>query len=203
MRSRAEREARLARVARLIAAEPEISDREAARRLGTTDKTVAADRRRLVDRADGPRPPAPPLGNQRAATAGGATGEFAVAPLRHKHAEELLQDFPWIDGRRRAILADRLARIEAAIAWLDRQGGVVRNREGEVYPVVDRVDRWGSRVEKLLRELDEEGRALGRSRLPDQLGAGDLAALSSDDRRQLLALVEKASAATEGDASDE
>jgi hypothetical protein len=187
----AARDKRRARLRRLLTDDPSLSDRAAARALGVDHKTVARDRAAIAA-ADGPRPPAPPRGNQRGATAGGATGEVAIAPLRAKHAEALLHDFPWIDPRRRAVLADRLARIEAAIAWLDLQGGVVRNAAGDVFPVIDRVERWGSRVETLLRELDEEGRTIGRNRLPAQLGAGDLTALSSDERRQLLALVEKA-----------
>jgi Homeodomain-like domain len=91
----------------------------------------------------------------------GAYSERTVGPLREKHAAELARDYPGLDGRRLVLLADRLARIEAASAWLAGRE-IVRNEDGDVYAVVDRLERWASRAEDVLREVAAEHRDANR-----------------------------------------
>lgn len=97
-------------------------------------------------------------GNERAVVHG-ATSERRLAPLRDHHAAELRRDYPHLDGRRLALLADRLARLDAARTWLDAQEGIVRNKAGDVYPVVDRVEKWANRAEAVLATVEAEARA--------------------------------------------
>lgn len=96
-------------------------------------------------------------GNTRAMTHG-ARSELRLVPVRERHVAELHRQYPKLDGRRLVLLADRLARIEVASAWLDRQDGVVRNKDGEVFAVVGEVERWSSRAEKVLAEVEAEHR---------------------------------------------
>jgi DNA-binding transcriptional MerR regulator len=86
----------------------------------------------------------------------GAHSEKRVAPLREKHVAALANDYPRLDDRRRTLLADRLARIEAASAWLDDQESLVRDENGEVYSVVKAVETWSTRAEQLLAEIEAE-----------------------------------------------
>lgn len=104
-------------------------------------------------------------GNERSLKHG-ATSEQRIAPLREKHSDALRRDFDWLDDRRLALLADRLARIESGSAWLAGQGGVVRGDAGEVFPVVDRIEKWSSTAERVLAELWSEDRHRG-SASPD------------------------------------
>lgn len=99
--------------------------------------------------------PAPEDGNQRAATHGTHSAAI-LGPLRERHARELREDFPKLDGRRLALLADLLSRIDAGTTWLDAQGGIVRDHRGEVFPVVDRVATWGTTAWKLIGEAAKE-----------------------------------------------
>jgi hypothetical protein len=112
-------------------------------------------------------------GNGRAVT-NGAHSQQRLAPLREHHAAELRRDFPELDDRRLALLADRLARLDAARAWLDEQGGIVRNKHGEPYPIVDRIEKWATSTERRLDVLAAERRApipVG-DQLRDHLGDG-------------------------------
>lgn len=77
-------------------------------------------------------------------------------------AAGLRRDYPGLDDRRLAILADRLARMESARRWLDAQDGVVRGKDGEPYPVVALVETWGRQAEKILAELEAERRKGGK-----------------------------------------
>lgn len=86
----------------------------------------------------------------------GATGEVALAPVRAKHVLSLRERFPDLDDLRLSLLADRLARVELATVWLDAQGGVVRDKQGRIYDVADRVEKWASTAERVLREIERE-----------------------------------------------
>lgn len=101
--------------------------------------------------------------NQRALKHG-ATSEQQLGPLRQNDALELSQSFPELDKRRVAILADRLARLESAWTWLDGQGGVVRNSEGDVFPVPDRLEKWAVVAELRLAQAKDERKRHGRRR---------------------------------------
>lgn len=95
-----------------------------------------------------------------------AQAEGALAPLREHHARELACDFPDLDDRRRAILADKLARIECAAGWLDTQGTVVADPvRGETFPVVDRLESWTNVAWRL---LEQAGQGSGRRAAPAQ-----------------------------------
>lgn len=99
-------------------------------------------------------------GNQ-ASLKHGATSELSLAPVRTEMDVELAADYPNLDNRRRALLADRLARVALARTWLDSRG-VVRDDEGRVFDVVVQLERWSTRAEELLRELEDESRAAAR-----------------------------------------
>ena len=61
----------------------------------------------------------------------GTRSERTLAPVREEHARGLAEAYPWIDGRRRALQSQRLAQIDLAAAYLDKQpDGIVRNRGG-------------------------------------------------------------------------
>lgn len=97
-------------------------------------------------------------GNTRALVHG-ASSEQRLAPLREANARDLRADHPHLDGRRLAILADRLARLESARRWLDGQGGVVRDKRGEPWPIADRMEKWGATAERVLAQVEAESRA--------------------------------------------
>jgi hypothetical protein len=61
-----------------------------------------------------------------------------------------------LDQRRVAILADRLARLESGWAWLDAQEGVVRDPDGELFPVAERLEKWAVVAELRLAEAEEK-----------------------------------------------
>jgi hypothetical protein len=106
----------------------------------------------------------------------GATSELALAPLRVALDLELAADYPTLDARRRTILADRLARLALAWRWLDEQPGIVRDDDGHVFDIADRVEKWASRAETILAELEAEQRESDR---PQDIAAG-LAALEAE-----------------------
>ena len=118
-----------------------------------------------------PAPPAP-KGNARAATHG-AKSELTLAPAREHHMQRLIQDYPGLDNRRLALLADRLARIDLASAWIDQQQSVVRNKSGDVYPIVRDLEKWAARAEQMLREIEAEGRKTPRRDLALEMSAMD------------------------------
>lgn len=130
-----------------------LSYREIAKRARCSLATVAAD---LAPAEPGP-PPAP-AGNDRAMTHG-ATAEKRLAPIRDEMAVTLRERWPWLDEIRLALLADRMARFESARRWLDEQpGGVVRDEKGDVFPIVDRSEKWANRIEALVADLEQEHR---------------------------------------------
>lgn len=87
----------------------------------------------------------------------GATGQLLLSPLREKHRERLLADYPTIGDRRLALLSDLLARIELASGYLDRRGLVVDKRSLEPRPLVKLVDAWQARAWRIIAELDGVG----------------------------------------------
>ncbi len=166
---RSSRAERRALVERMLTEDHTRSDRSIARSAGASHTHVADVRRGLVVAGriaarpcqsevatqDGygnlarqqPGVPSPALKH-------GAESETRLAGLRVRFEESLSAEFGQVvDARRLWLAADLLARVEAARAWLDAQGGVTRNRAGEVYAVVDRLERWGARADALLKEL--------------------------------------------------
>ncbi len=85
--------------------------------------------------------------------------ERKLAPVREKHARDLRSKYPDLDGVRLALLSNLFARIDLGNAWLDKQGGIVKDRKGEVYAVAREVDRWEQRADRLVSELEAERRA--------------------------------------------
>jgi hypothetical protein len=137
-----------------------------AAKVGASASTVHADLHRddperapiaNIQTADGKPVAGAEPGNTRALTHG-AESEHRLAPVRERHVAELRRDLPKLDARRLALLADRLARVELATVWLDRQDGIVRNRDGEIYAVADRVERWATAAEKVLAEVEADHR---------------------------------------------
>jgi hypothetical protein len=155
------------RIAELLRADPSRSLRSVAVEVGCSHTTVGrlagqlASENEPANVANGQHPGAANLiapastGNLRALKHG-VDSERRLAPLRTRFEPGLRDEFPWLDARRLFLLADLLARVEAAREWLDERGGVVRNRAGDVFPVVDRLERWSARADTLLRELHAE-----------------------------------------------
>ena len=94
----------------------------------------------------------------KTAVKSGVSSEVKLGPVREEHARSLKVRYPKLDDIRRAILADRMARIELASAWLDAQNGVIRSADGDVFNVVPHLDKWQGRVEKMLADLEAERR---------------------------------------------
>ena len=94
----------------------------------------------------------------------GVDSEAVLAPLRERYALELAARYPWIAAGRIARQAQRLAQIELGSRWLDRRGGVVRDRDGNVYDVADKVVKWLAGAERWFDRADAE--AGERSRIP-------------------------------------
>ena len=65
-----------------------------------------------------------------------------------RHDRELAHDYPGLDHRRRALLADRLARIELASAFVAEHGigPGTKVRRGEVWNVVDKLEQWSRAI---------------------------------------------------------
>ncbi len=116
-----------------------------------------------------PAPPAP-KGNQRAAKHG-AKSLHKLGPARERHMKALRVDYPNLDNRRLALLADRLARIDLASSWLDKQKGIVHSEDGGVFHIAKEVEKWASRAEVLLERAEAEGRRKPRRDLALEMSA--------------------------------
>lgn len=101
-------------------------------------------------------PPAP-TGHERSLKHG-TRSERKLAPVRQKHADMLRADYPHLDARRVALLADRLAVTELAAGWLDEQGTVVRTKAGQVFDVADKLASWTAKAWQMLSEVEAECR---------------------------------------------
>lgn len=90
----------------------------------------------------------------------GAHAGARLAELRDQHDAALLHDYPELDPRRRRLLADRLARIEAVSDWTGDHGlmSTAKGRRGDVWPVVAHLERWASRAEDMLAQAEREQR---------------------------------------------
>lgn len=104
-------------------------------------------------------PPAP-KGNLRSVKHGAKT-EALVAPRRAQHIAVLKQDYPHLDDRRLALMADRLARIDLATAWIEKQRSLVYSKQGDVFQVVQLVEKWSQRAEQVLKEAELEAKQQG------------------------------------------
>jgi hypothetical protein len=104
----------------------------------------------------------------------GDTSEQALEPLRDRALElERVRYHGKLDpddGRLHS-LADRKARWASAAAWLDEMGrtyglGVVRDRKGNVFPVVDRIEKWRNGIDRLEAEIRAELREAAANQGP-------------------------------------
>jgi len=188
--------ARRARLWPLLVANPDASNRELARLIGegVDHKTIGRDRAWLADnppREIAPPPPAEP-GNQLA-TQHGCYSEQVVGPLRQQFAEDLARTHGWLDDHRRITYADLLAHAESANRWLEDKA-VVKNDKGEPWPIVRELHQWRKSILSIRRDLDREARVYGQGDHGVQGGTITelLTALTADERRQLLALLDKA-----------
>lgn len=122
-----------------------------------------------------PAPPAP-TGNTRAARHGAKTDKL-VAPRREAHLKVLREDYPHLDDRRLALLADRLARIDLATAWIEKQKSLVYDKRGNVFQVAREVEKWAARAEQVLADAERASRA----RAPRIDLAQEMSALDAGD----------------------
>jgi hypothetical protein len=110
-------------------------------------------------------------GNTRAVKHLGRS-DLAIIPVREERARVLRAQFPQLDDLRLALLADRLARIAVASAWLDQQeNGVVRDKRGNVFDVADKVEAWSRAAEKILAEIEAESRGAKKLDLASLMSA--------------------------------
>ncbi|MGC2374258.1 MAG: hypothetical protein WA484_10325 [Solirubrobacteraceae bacterium] len=107
----------------------------------------------------------------------GTRSERTLAPVREEHAAGLAERFPWIDSARRAVQAQRLAQIDLASRWLDEQGTVVRDDEGRIFDVADKLARWLTSADTWFERAEGERRERGRSdalsEVMSEFGAGE------------------------------
>ena len=104
-----------------------------------------------------PVPKAAEPGNTRAVKSG-VRSERKLAPVREGHARDLRTMYPDLHGVRLAFLADLFAKIDLGNAWLDQQGGVVRDKKGEIFTVAKEVEKWQMRADRIIRELEAQRR---------------------------------------------
>jgi hypothetical protein len=104
-----------------------------------------------------PAKTAPPFtkGNL-AAVKSGAHSKAIVAPIREKLVVDLRLEYPTLSDAEVWLCADRLAKIELAAAFIDEHGLFRDKEQGEVWPVVDRLERWANRAENILRAARQE-----------------------------------------------
>ncbi len=176
-------------MAKALIADPQRSDRSIAKSVGGSHSTVADVRRGLessgqidhrLDRSEvakqagsgqsanllrqTPGEPSPALTH-------GAYAESRLAPMRERCAAELLLRYSFLGEQPLRLdgLADLFARRTLARAWVDEHG-LVRNRHGDVFAIVDRLEQWSKRAQDELTRLDAEKReaeAVGRSEALD------------------------------------
>ncbi len=86
----------------------------------------------------------------------GAYGGPELARLRREHSDALVRDFPSFDTRRRALLADRLARCQLAMSWADTHGITPKGttKLGAVHPIIVALDRWSSQADALIAQAE-------------------------------------------------
>lgn len=142
------------------------SMRGIARRLAIGMGTVYRDLEAEGVRRGNPAPTPAPRNNVRALSHG-VNSERMIAPVRAEHAAELARRYPWIDDGRRALQAQRLAQIDLAATWIDGKGGVVRDDEGRVFDVADRLANWLGGAERWYARAEEERREIRRSDVLD------------------------------------
>jgi hypothetical protein len=87
----------------------------------------------------------------------GTRSERKIAPLRETHSKWLSERYPDIDPSRRLLQAQRLAQIDLAAAWVDEKG-IVRNAQGQVYDVCDKLSRWLCQAENWFQQAEAETR---------------------------------------------
>jgi hypothetical protein len=109
-----------------------------------------------------------PKGNMRNLKHGARTPQL-VAPRREQHLAVLRADYPHLDERRLALMADRLARIDLATAWIEKQKSLVYDKQGNVFQVAREVEKWAARAEQVLAEAEKEGRKAHRVDLATEM----------------------------------
>ncbi len=138
--------------------------REIAREIGVSAATVSRD-----IKSDPPAAPKEVENLKQGGEAGnlhglvhGTRSERTLKPVRERHAAALQGRYPYADPGRIATQAQRLAMIELGAAWLDEQGEVVRDSEGRVFDIADRVDSWSKGAERWFERAADEQREKGR-----------------------------------------
>jgi hypothetical protein len=88
----------------------------------------------------------------------GARAGPQLEESRRLHEQELAVDYPALDRRRRALLADRLSRIQLASLWVGEHGITPDGKahRGETYAIVDKLDTWATLAENLLAAAEAE-----------------------------------------------
>lgn len=126
---------------------------------GVDRATIIRDRAWLAARDPRIGPPAPAEGNARAVTHG-ATSKKQIDALVPEMRAVILTHFPWLDDVRCSLLATVMAQHESGSRWLGYQPeGVVRNDQGDVWPIADRLDKWSTRILRVWGDLKAEGQA--------------------------------------------
>ena len=92
-------------------------------------------------------------------TTHGARSEVQIAPVRAELDAEFAAAYPDLTPARRALLADRAARVVMVRRFLDQKGDIFADRAlGEPWPVLSKLQAWENSVDQTLRELEERRR---------------------------------------------
>lgn len=149
--TRAARERRKAKARRL--SHDGLGVREIARKLKVEPSTISRD---LAVEAPGSPVPKHAQRDNKRSLKHGTRSERMLAPVRDKHVKDLAERYDHIVPERRWLQAHRLAQIDLGAAWLDAGGGVVRDEQGRVYDVADKVAKWSGAAETWFQQAESE-----------------------------------------------
>lgn len=107
-----------------------------------------------------------------AAVKHGAKAEIQLRPVREELDRGFSQAYPDLSPERRAILADRCARLLAARAFIDEKGVLADAELGEPWPILQRVEQWERMVDRTLAELEQRRRKSDEPGLEQLTAAG-------------------------------
>lgn len=115
----------------------------------------------------------------------GAYGGQRLAELRAEHDAALAIDYPSFDVRRRVLLADRLARCQAAMSWADENGitPTAKLKHGQAFPIINQLDKWSAQADALIAQAiaAERERTEGDPLAARDLVLAEYAAADPDD----------------------
>ncbi len=165
------------RICALLQSDFVLSDREIARRTGSSHTSVGTYRQHLESTGQIPPRPAVPAearqvangnlvrtvpGQSSATLTHGTRSPLKLAPLRLEGEAWVSTRWPFLDDTRVKLIGDLAARIELARRFTDTKGILRHKGHGIVYPIVEQLDRWERRLSDEIKSLDAEARELAK-----------------------------------------